>query len=41
MTEFLNGDGNEGIDIEQAEGFVDPKHCDWVCYILRLLYGLE
>lgn len=38
---FLNGDLNEKIYMSQPEGFVDPDNPDWVCEILRSLYGLK
>lgn len=27
--------------MEQPEGFVDPEHPEWVCEIIRSLYGLK
>lgn len=38
---FLNGDLHEQIYMEQPEGFKDPENPDWVCEIMRSLYGLK
>lgn len=38
---FLNAELEEVIFVEQAEGFRDPLHPDWVYCLLRPLYGLR
>lgn len=38
-TAFLNGDIAEQLYMEQLEGFVDLTHPDYVCLLLKALYG--
>ena len=40
-TAFLNEDLEEEIFMKQPEGFVDEAHPEWVCRLLRSLYGLK
>ena len=40
-TAFLNGDLEDEIFKKQPEGFVDEAHREWVCRLLRSLYGLK
>ena len=41
ITAFLNGAINEEIYMKQPEGFIDPRHPDYVCKLKRALYGLK
>ena len=41
VTAFLNSVLKEIIYVKQAEGFVDPKHPDWVYLLNKALYGLK
>lgn len=38
---YLYGKLDEEIYMSQPEGFVDPKHPNYVCKLLRSLYGLK
>lgn len=38
---FLNRDLNKKIYMTKPEGFINPEKPDWVCKILRSLYGLK
>nr|GFB72470.1 retrotransposon protein, putative, Ty1-copia subclass [Tanacetum cinerariifolium] len=40
-TAFLNGCLDEGIYMEQPEGYVDPKYPNGVCKLQRAIYGLK
>ncbi|MCO5579081.1 hypothetical protein L7F22_032933 [Adiantum nelumboides] len=40
-TTFLNGFLDEDIYMSQPPHFVDPQHPDYVCHLLRSLYGLK
>ena len=42
-TAFLNAQINDGdkIYVEQPYGFWEPGKEDWVCLLLRALYGLQ
>ena len=40
-TAFLNGDLEEKVYMEQADGYVDPTYPDKVCRLLQVLYGLK
>ena len=40
-TAFLNGDLNEEIYMEQAEGFQVPNQEKKVCRLVKSLYGLK
>src|SRR5579859_6935756 len=41
VTAFLNSTLKETIYVKQAEGYVDPKHPDWVYLLHKALYGLK
>ena len=41
VTEFLNGDLDEDIYMEQPEGCIDKRKSDHVCKLLKALYGLK
>ena len=38
---FLNGGIQEEMNMDQVEGYVDPKWVEVVCKLLRALYGLR
>jgi len=38
---FLQALLNEDIYISQAEGFQSKEHPDYVCHLIRALYGLK
>lgn len=40
-TSLLNGDFNEEIFVEQPEGYIDEKQHEFVCSLLKALYGLQ
>lgn len=40
-TAFLNGNLEEEIYMEQAEGFVEPGQERKVCKLIKSLYGLK
>ncbi|MFO0359371.1 MAG: reverse transcriptase domain-containing protein, partial [Flavobacteriales bacterium] len=40
-TAFLYGELKEDIYLTQPEGFEDPQHPDYVCYLNKSLYGLK
>ena len=40
-SEFLNGDLEEEVYIEQPEGFLLSKNEDYVCKLKKALYGLK
>nr|GEZ08734.1 retrotransposon protein, putative, Ty1-copia subclass [Tanacetum cinerariifolium] len=40
-TAFLNGYLNEEVDMEQLEGFVNPKYPNRICKLKRSIYGLK
>lgn len=39
VTVFLHGDIEEGIFMEQPEVFVDASKPDFVCTLVKALYG--
>ena len=41
VTAFLNGDLDEDIYMEQPEGCVDSTDTDFVCKLLKAIYGLK
>jgi hypothetical protein len=41
MTAFLNGDIDLELYITQPEGFISDLHPDYVCLLLKSLYGLK
>ena len=40
-TAFVNEDLEEETFMKQPEGFVDEAHPEWVCPLLRSLYGMK
>ena len=41
VTAFLNGDLDEDIYMEQPEGYVDGTNPDFVCQLLKAIYGVQ
>ncbi len=41
MTAFINSLLQEEDYLRQPEGFIDPKHLDWVWWVHASLYGLK
>lgn len=39
-TAFLHGDPHEKLYVRQPPGFVHPDFLDYVCHLLKSLYGL-
>jgi len=40
-TNFLHGDLDKEVYMEQPEGYLDPAYTDKVCRVLQALYGLN
>ena len=38
---FLHGEMDTETYMQQPEGYEDPDHPDWVCHLLRTIYGLK